>query len=548
MSMKTVSALTTSTSIPTSVRGTVRAYLKGRPAWSSYCAVNQIDSRKAKNWQLLDFAIHYGFDAEVLAIIYGGKPSDYANATAVVATVLKNPIEALGDYDAPLTVPAEVAASDEEIVAAMPVIAEAYEVINVETTQEALAGYADEANVSDILAGVDQFLSPFVRAEIEKALQPLIDAANRPAVTVEVEKIVTVQAMPEAPQGELPYATPGAVVELGKIFGFKGEHSKSPITMWDSHGAAPDMDPHYVVDPFQMRMMATALNVGTNVWLGGPGGSGKSSMPKQFAAFTGRPFVKINFTRQTNVEDLVGGQTLVPGPTPGTMVSQWQDGILVKAMKRPGTVILLDEITLAPAGVQGIIQGCADDHRTIELPTGEKVTCAPGVVFVVADNTFGYGDETGLYHGTNPANGALVNRFGRMLKIDYMPKDREARALSNHCLGCPLPAAEHVVEFVNRARKLPQMENAILSLRNMTAFVRCVQDGFSPKQAAEATMLNRLPATERAALEALFTLTWEGEFVALLSGSQQDVAPRPVGGSNVDHGVFDDEVTASLNR
>jgi len=182
------------------------------------------------------------------------------------------------------------------------------------------------------------------------------------------------------------------------------------------------------------------------------------------------------------------------------------------------------------------------------LPTGEKVVAAAGVVFVVADNTNGQGDETGLYHGTNPCNAALVNRFKRMVKIDYISKELEAQALKNHT-GAPLPACEHVADFMHRARKMPQMENVVLSLRNMVGMVQGLLDGFSPKQSFEMSVLNALANTERAALETLFTLTWAAEFSALMAGSQVDVAhvAQTAQGSGAQV-VFDDEVSAQIIR
>jgi MoxR-like ATPase len=309
--------------------------------------------------------------------------------------------------------------------------------------------------------------------------------------------------------------------------------------MWDSHGDAPAIDPYFVVDPYAMAMMATALDNGENYWGFGPGGSGKTTMPIQFCARTNRPCVKINFTRNTHVDDLIGG----PGIKNGN--SGWEDGVLIAAMKRPGTVIILDEPSLAPAGVLGLLQGIADEHRTYTLPTGEKVVAAPGVVFVVADNTAGNGDETGLYAGTNQVNGALVNRFAVMLKIDYLDIETEARAVHNHTLA-PLPACTHLAEFVARARKLPSMENAILSIRNMCAFTRRVKLGFSVKEAADVTILSRMPSTERAMLETLFTLDWSADYEALMNG-RAVAQPAPVQ-TYGDNGAFDDETTARLSR
>ena len=506
--------LTNTTPINSNVRGKVRAFVKAQPQWMAWIAAQGIESREAKNKDLLDFALIHGLTAQVLSILNGAPAVNApANLHAPVNALIDAGLAALDDEDEDERMEAVAAKADEDeaLVKGSPITAEG------------------------LLSAVDQFLSPLVKQELMVALAPVIAAANKPAV--EVEKIVYQQAMPVAPTGALPYAQPGNKVKVGKLFGFKTGNANALVTLWEAHGAAPAIDPFFVVDAGNMAMLATAIERGSNVWLGGPAGSGKSTLPQQFAAYTGRPFVKLSFTKQSNVDDQLGGTGVKAGDT------GWVDGVLIQAVRRPGTVILLDEITLAPPGVQGLFQGVADDHRTIFLSTGEKVTCAPGVVFVVADNTFGFGDETGQYHGTHAANGALVNRFKRMLKVDYLTTQQEAQALANHT-AAPLAACQHVAEFAARARKLPAMDGVILSLRNMVGFVQTVQDGFTVKEAANVTMLNRLPATERAALEVLFTLTWEGEFESLMHGS----AAQPVASSSASAAAFDDEVSASFNR
>jgi MoxR-like ATPase len=241
-------------------------------------------------------------------------------------------------------------------------------------------------------------------------------------------------------------------------------------------------------------------------------------MPQQAAAMLGRPFVKIGMTRQTEIESLVGGPGLHNGAT------VWEDGALVKAMRAPGTIILVDELTLAPAGVQAILQLVADDHRSLTLPTGEVVKAADGVVFIVADNTTGAGDEGGLYAGTNISNAALVTRFKRMIIVDYLSAKQEAEALANHT-ACPITAAQHLADFVAQARRLPALQGVVISLRQMVGFVQCVQDGFDAKDAFVTTISSRMPATEKAAIEALADLAWNNAFEALVHNKPAPATP-----------------------
>lgn len=466
--------LTVNTQIPTAARGQIRALVKAHNDWTNFIKSRNIVSATAKNSELLEFALQYPELTTQIEMILG---ADMPQAQAVETT------------------------SEEP---AMP-----------ETTQS-------EFNLDGIFSGVDQFLAPLVRDTLASALRPVIDAANRGPVEVEriveIERIIEV-APGEAPRVVLPKARRDKRTSFRSLFPTRAKDAylDAPLTLW-TNVASPAVDPFYVVERSQMAMLMTAIERGTNVWLAGPAGTGKSTMPEQACAALGRPFVKIGMTRQTEIEALVGGMGLRNGAT------IWEDGALVKAMRCPGTVILIDELTLAPAGVQAIFQLVADDHRSITLPTGEVVKAADGVVFVVADNTTGCGDEGGLYAGTNISNAALVTRFKRMIVVDYLSAAKEAEALANHT-ACPLDAARHLADFVTQARRLPAMQGVVMSLRQMVGMVQCVQDGFDAKDAFVSTISSRMPATERACIEALADLTWSSAFEAMIHGKPVPASP-----------------------
>jgi MoxR-like ATPase len=488
----------TQLSIPTTARGKVRAFVKAHPAFDAFAAALGVPSREVKNADLIVFADRVGILDQVKAIITG-----HGHTAATAANIIED--------------------------------------AKMEATINLPMG-RDTFTVDDLLVDVDQFLSPIVRKALAESLANVVAAANKPAVVTTVEKVVLKDAPILAPMGQVPYATPtGKTLPFNKLFGTRSTlgFGQKPITLWEAHGMAPAIDPYFIIDAEPMAALATAAEHETNVWLVGPSGGGKSTMPKQFAAYTGRPFTLIQFSKHTVVQELIGGKGAENGST------KWEDGTLIAAMKRPGMVIFIDEPTSAPAGVQMIIQNVTDDHRTYTIhETGEVVRCAPGVMFIIADNTNGTGDETGQYAGTNQANTALVNRFKRMVKVDYLTKQQETVALMNHCPGLPQPAAEHLADFVSRARKLPEMEGIALSLRQMVGFVGMVKDGFGAKYAMECAILVKLPMTERAALETMATLQWTDAFEQLVSGVPMSNMPS----NSASAAAFDDEVSAEFSR
>ena len=485
--------LTLQTQIPTISRGLVRSVVKAHSDWPAFLVEKGLISASAKNADLIEFALRYPVLTQKIEAILGQSPHN-------------------APTDGPETMMEDTADNCDE-----QTLCEGME--RLSPGGPAGAGF----DLDSVLAGVDQFLAPLVRNELGKALGPVIDAANKPAV--EVERIVEVERVVEVAPGEGPriVATPKArrdkKTTTRTLFPTKmhGDYLDKPVTLW-AGAASPPVDPFYVVDREQAGTVLTAWERGTNVWLTGPAAAGKSTLPMFLAGVVGRPFCRIGFTRQTDIQDLVGGMALRNG------VTVWEDGILIKAMRQPGMVILLDELTLAPAGVQGIFQQVCDDHRGYGLPTGEHVKCADGVVFVTADNTAGSGDEGGLYAGTNVSNAALVTRFKRMILVDYLPAAREAEALANHT-ACPLVAARHLADFVAQVRRMPAMAGVVVSLRQMIGFTQMVQDGFAAKAAFNITISSRMPATERAVIEAMADLAWNQSYEALLNGKPVPATP-----------------------
>lgn len=407
----------------------------------------------------------------------------------------------------------------------------------------------DLVTVDPVLDAIRGFLAPRIVDEVETLLRPIVELANKPpetiTETVYIETATTPAGAPVSPIQppraprqtaiELPKARKTGASTLGRVFGVRGKHASHAIGLWDAVDA-PAPDPYYVPDHNRLALVATALERGRNVWLAGPAGSGKTTLPREIAAATKRPFVRIAFQRGVESFDFIGMKELDGA---GGMV--WTDGVLTKSMRRPGTVILLDELCFAPPGVAAMLQTVLDT-KSLTLSTGEVVKCAEGVVFVVADNTAGFGDTSGVYAGTQMANGALVDRMARLVVVDYLDPELEAAALVNHT-GVARPAADRLAAFVANVRKTQAAEGISsrpLSLRRLVAFVECVQDGFSVDEAFEVTMLSRLPDADRETLrqairaqfdQGAFRLELDGKTVSPVSPVSSDPAQTAARGA-----------------
>ena len=90
------------------------------------------------------------------------------------------------------------------------------------------------------------------------------------------------------------------------------------------------------------------------IFITGLSGNGKTYMVEQACAATKREVIRVNFTVETDEDDLIGGFRLVDGET------KFFKGPVIKAMEK-GAILLCDEIDLAnPAKVmclQSILEG-----------------------------------------------------------------------------------------------------------------------------------------------------------------------------------------------
>lgn len=448
--------------------------------------------------------------------------------------------KAIDDLDVYPEVMAILGAMESGEMSRHTVVDNAAEDARIESEIAALPGDVDAVTLADtVLNPLRPFLSPVLLGNVESALAPIVMAALKPPVERLVESVITVDASGKPVAPPIVHCQRAGSSTIAKLFGVsaKVKHSDKHMSVWNST-KAPDIDPYFVADVGTLARLISAIDPALprkprNVWLAGPAGAGKTTMPEQIAARAKRPFLRIAFQRAVEPADLIGGNGLVAGAT------VWVDGVLTRAIRQPGTVILLDEITFAPPGLAAALQTLLD-NRELQLPTGELVKCADGVTFVLADNTRGFGDESGLYAGTHQANAALVDRMARLIVVGYLDAALEASALANHT-GAPKAACERVVAFVNKARKLSGFDSIPLSLRRQVALVEQVfHDGFTPAEAFEDTILSRLPDVDRETIRSCWKLDFDvAAFNAELKGAPVPAAPSPDGAQVQARASFD---------
>jgi MoxR-like ATPase len=372
---------------------------------------------------------------------------------------------------------------------------------------------AIETAIDDELARIRGLLTTGGFAQLDNVLRDLVREARKPAEIV----YQPVPATGMAPA--VPHAKPIGKATWGKTFGIRGTMASRDVTIWDAQDA-PVIDPHYVW-PESLGAVLSQLARKRNVFLTGPKGAGKTSFAEQLAARLHRPLSVISCDGGLEAIELIG-QNL---PKDGGFA--WQDGQLLQAIRRPGTVILVDEPSVARPSALFVLQHLLQFHEIYIRETGEKIPAAPGVVFIAADNTNGTGNGARRgYTDTNRLNAATLDRFGIMVAMDYLEPAKEARVLAART-GCTPALADILVNAAGLTRQVAASGNLVapIGLRQLLSWAELLTDGVAPATALELAVLNKASEADVETLRQQTLLTVNRQ--AITDALANATAPTP---------------------
>jgi cobaltochelatase CobS len=242
------------------------------------------------------------------------------------------------------------------------------------------------------------------------------------------------------------------VFNLGNVKAAKSSKGDPILISVITSGDFPDMVPAasddyvYDIDELKNVILALELNIPCYVW--GHKGSGKSELFEQIAARTGREFMRVQHTVNTEESHIVGqwtvkgGHTVFElGPLPLAMINGW--------------MYSADEYDFMLPSVSSVYQAVLEGKPLMikEADAANRIIKPhPNFRFVATGNTNGSGDETGLYQGTNIQNAANYDRFGMVIHKQYMKKAAESQILQNR-VGLVKEDADKMVEFAGLVRE-----------------------------------------------------------------------------------------------
>ena len=184
------------------------------------------------------------------------------------------------------------------------------------------------------------------------------------------------------------------------------------------------------------------------VFVTGLSGNGKTTGIEQACAAAGRECFRVNITKATDEDDLLGGFRLIDGET------KFVYGPVVEAMKR-GAVLLLDEIDLAGLGIM-CLQSVLEGKGVFLKKTNEWITPAAGFTVFATANTKGKGSDDGRFIGTGAMNEAFLDRFPVTMEQEYAPRTTEKKIVRKamKALGCDDDAfATNLTKWADTIRK-----------------------------------------------------------------------------------------------
>lgn len=356
-------------------------------------------------------------------------------------------------------------------------------------------------------------LPPLPAAAVPAAVATVVDVAPPAPSVVPSVVVPTPAALPAPHVNGAPYR----LLQARAVFADQPDVAATlPENLLLKHYDSPDaptIDPLYQFPPSVVLKTLLAMTCARPmpVWCVGPKGTGKTEYCQQLAARLGRVFFRVAFNRSTEPAEILGDMGLVDGAT------VWNDGPVSQALRTPGAVLLLDEITYAAQGYLAALNPVLECRGApVRLPrTGERLIPADDVFTLAADNTSGHGDTTGEYPNRGVMAADTRDRFRVTLQFAYLPPDVEKRVLVAHVAReCGRKvrsgAAAAIVKLMQVARDrgaAGELQGAP-SLRAAVAMAVLISGGVAAPDAFDDTVTRAAPPESHEALRQIFAAHW----------------------------------------
>jgi MoxR-like ATPase len=192
------------------------------------------------------------------------------------------------------------------------------------------------------------------------------------------------------------------------------------------YAQVPAKDKNYVAFG-EFKMIEKIISSGQffPVFISGHSGNGKTFMVEQACSKAKRAMIRVQMSRETDEDDLIGGFRLIEGET------KFMKGPVLRAMEI-GALLLIDEADRADPGKAMCLQGILEGKPYYMKKTGEIVKPADGFNIIVTANTKGRGSDDGRYVAATMLDDAWLERFPITIEQEYPSPVIEKKILTNY--------------------------------------------------------------------------------------------------------------------
>lgn len=331
-------------------------------------------------------------------------------------------------------------------------------------------------------ANVDEFDKLFPKSTIQWD-ESMVDIANMAAAkasggaVTDLRTVVTDMALLEAERQDLAdklaqaeanvvYAAPTSdgdapeatalvptvkMQNAQRVFGINSKYLDFMIATYAwpyNNPNVPDVDQHYKFDTEALSSLLFSWGENVRSWIGGPTGSGKSTLVEQACARTGTELFRFNCHKETSTYNLIGKVDVKDGET------FFKDGVLPRAMQRPA-VLLLDEADAALGDITMALQPVLEGKSLMIGEDGARIVNPhPKFRITATGNTYGSGDSTGMYAaGVKMQSRASMNRYGVFINVDYMAPATEMKVVRSVVPAMSDEASTRLGDFLKAYRQ-----------------------------------------------------------------------------------------------
>ena len=244
----------------------------------------------------------------------------------------------------------------------------------------------------------------------------------------------------------------------------------------------------FIISDLKWKYLTRCIDKGKNLMFVGPAGTGKTQIVFKAAEALDKPIFYFNLGSTQDVRSALIGSTYFKDGT------YFEESAFVNAIKTPGSVILLDEISRANPEAWNILMPVLDVNiRKLRLDEKENspvIDVADSVSFI---STANIGFE---YTSARMLDRALADRFN-IVEMDILDKEEEMKLLAMKHPDLKSELNEALCDISFKIRMECERENSklssTLSTRTLLESAEMLVDGFTIDEVAELILYPQYP-------------------------------------------------------